>query len=61
MEVKIGITDSPRELVFTSSQAPDELEKLARASDAVLRSVGDREIVNVIVKAPRVVNIATKG
>ena len=39
----------------------DALEKLARASDAVVRSIGDREIVNVIVKAPRVVNIATKG
>jgi leucyl-tRNA synthetase len=39
----------------------DALEKLARASDAVARSIGDREIVNVIVKAPRVVNIATKG
>ena len=39
----------------------DELEALARASEAVARSVGDREIVNVIVRAPRVVNIATKG
>lgn len=39
----------------------DELEALARASEAVVRSVGDREIVNVIVRAPRVVNIATKG
>lgn len=28
MEVKIGVTDSPRELVFNSSQAPEELEKL---------------------------------
>jgi leucyl-tRNA synthetase len=39
----------------------DELEALARASDAVVRSVGDREIVKVIVRAPQVVNIATKG
>jgi leucyl-tRNA synthetase len=38
----------------------DELEALARVSDAVKRSVGDREIVNVIVRAPRLVNIATK-
>jgi leucyl-tRNA synthetase len=37
----------------------DELEKLARASANVARAVGDREIVNVIVRAPRVVNIAT--
>lgn len=28
MEVKIGVTDSPRELVFNSAQAPAELEKL---------------------------------
>ena len=39
----------------------DELEKLARASAGVTRAVGDREIVNVIVRAPRLVNIATKG
>jgi leucyl-tRNA synthetase len=39
----------------------DELEKLARASVAVTRAVGDRDIVNVIVRAPRLVNIATKG
>ncbi|MEO8528905.1 MAG: class I tRNA ligase family protein, partial [Pseudolysinimonas sp.] len=38
----------------------DELEALARASEAVIRSIGDREITNVIVRAPRVVNIATK-
>ncbi|MFC9918897.1 leucine--tRNA ligase [Agromyces binzhouensis] len=39
----------------------DELESLARASAAVTRSVGDREIVNVIVRAPKLVNIATRG
>ena len=39
---------------------PGELEELALALDAVTRSIGDREIVNVIVRAPRVVNIATK-
>nr|WP_255447754.1 leucine--tRNA ligase [Schumannella sp. 10F1B-5-1] len=38
----------------------DDLEKLARDSAAVQRSVGDREIVNVVVRAPRVVSIATK-
>ncbi|MFD1713897.1 leucine--tRNA ligase [Amnibacterium flavum] len=38
----------------------EELEKLARASVAVTRSIGDREVVNVIVRAPRLVNIATK-
>ncbi len=39
----------------------DELEKLARASASVARAVGDRTIANVIVRAPRLVNIATKG
>ena len=37
-----------------------DLEKLARESAAVVRTIGDREIVNVIVRAPRLVNIATK-
>ena len=39
----------------------EELEALARASAAVARSVGEREIVNVIVRAPKLVNIATRG
>jgi leucyl-tRNA synthetase len=38
----------------------DDLEALARASAAVQRAIGDRRIVNVIVRAPRIVNIATK-
>ena len=38
----------------------EELEKLARASAAVIRTIGDRDIANVIVRAPRVVNIATR-
>ncbi|MBW0017648.1 MAG: DUF3107 domain-containing protein [Mycobacterium sp.] len=32
MEVKIGITDSPRELIFSSAQTPDEVEKLVNAA-----------------------------
>jgi leucyl-tRNA synthetase len=39
---------------------PAELERLARESAAVGRALGDKEIVNVIVRAPRLVNIATK-
>jgi leucyl-tRNA synthetase len=39
----------------------EDLEKLGRSSDAVKRSVADREIVNVIVRAPRLVNIATRA
>ncbi|MEQ1735298.1 MAG: leucine--tRNA ligase [Rhodoglobus sp.] len=38
----------------------DELEKLAREAAGVVRAIGDREIVNVIVRAPRLVNIATR-
>ncbi|MFZ4895721.1 leucine--tRNA ligase [Plantibacter sp. Mn2098] len=41
--------------------SPEELEALARASAAVVRSVDEREIVNVVVRAPRVVSISTKG
>lgn len=32
MEVKIGVTDSPRELVFTSAQTPSEVEELVTAA-----------------------------
>ena len=32
MEVKIGITDSPRELVFSSAQTPGEVEELVTAA-----------------------------
>ncbi|WP_210481043.1 leucine--tRNA ligase [Naasia sp. SYSU D00948] len=38
----------------------EELEQLARADAGVARAVGDREIANVIVRPPRLVNIATK-
>ncbi len=34
MEVKIGITDSPRELVFNSPQTPAEVEKQVTAAFA---------------------------
>jgi Protein of unknown function (DUF3107) len=32
VEVKIGITDSPRELVFSSTQTPSEVEALVSAA-----------------------------
>jgi leucyl-tRNA synthetase len=38
----------------------EELEGLARTSAAAVRSIGDREIVKVIVRAPRMVSIVTK-
>ena len=39
--------------------AGDELEKLARASESVQRAIAGRQIAQVIVRAPRIVNIAT--
>ncbi|KZS61794.1 DUF3107 domain-containing protein [Mycobacterium ostraviense] len=44
MEVKIGITDSPRELVFASAQTPAEVEELVAAAlreDSGLLSLSD--------------------
>ena len=44
MEVKIGVSDSPRELVFNSAQTPGEiedLEKSALASGIEVLSVTD--------------------
>ena len=38
MEVKIGITDSPRELIFNSAQTPSEVEKLI--TDALSQDSG---------------------
>jgi Protein of unknown function (DUF3107) len=32
VEVKVGITDSPRELVFSSVQTPDEVEELVNVA-----------------------------
>ena len=40
--------------------AEAEAESAARASAAVQRAIGDREIVNVVVRAPKIVSIATK-
>lgn len=41
MEVKIGIKDTPRELVVSSIQSPDEVEQLVanalRAGDGIFR------------------------
>ena len=41
--------------------ADDEFERLARELPGVLRALEGREIVNVIVRAPKLVNIATKA
>jgi hypothetical protein len=38
VEVKIGVTDSPRELIFNSAQTPSEVEKLV--TDALGKESG---------------------
>ncbi len=38
MEVKIGVTDSPRELAFNSAQTPSEVEMLV--TDALSKDSG---------------------
>ena len=38
----------------------DALRDLALSSDAVKKAIGDKQIANVIVRAPKLVNIATK-
>ena len=46
MEVKIGIVESPRELVVSSDQTPDEVQKLVVASlnggDPLLKLVDEK-------------------
>jgi hypothetical protein len=46
VEVKIGIVESPRELVVSSDQTPDEVQKLVDASlnggDALLKLVDEK-------------------
>lgn len=44
MEVKIGVADSPRELVLTSALSPDEIEKLV--SDALRHDEGVLTLVD---------------
>ena len=46
-EVSVGISEA-------------DLRELALASDAVKKAIGDKQIANIIVRAPKLVNIATK-
>ncbi|SEN45355.1 leucine--tRNA ligase [Cryobacterium sp. TMT1-3] len=39
----------------------EDLEKLARDSSAVIRSIGEREIIKVIVRVPKLVSFVTRG
>lgn len=57
MEVKIGIKDTPRELVVSSSLSPDEVEKLVanalNAGDGVFR-LNDEKGATYLVPADRI-------
>ncbi len=48
-------------LTVSPDIAADELERLALDTAGAKRAIGGREIVNVIVRAPKIVSIATKG
>jgi hypothetical protein len=57
VEVKIGITDSPRELVFTSAQTPGEVEELvaaALAKDSDVLSLTDEKGRRFVINAAKV-------
>ena len=57
MEVKIGITDSPRELVFTSAQTPAEVEELvtrALGKDSDVLSLSDDKGRRFVVHAAKI-------
>ncbi|SDZ38885.1 Protein of unknown function [Amycolatopsis xylanica] len=60
MEVKIGIKETPRELVVSSSQSPDEVEKLVadalKSSDGIFR-IDDEKGRKYIVPAERIAYI----
>jgi len=48
-------------LTLSASVTEAEAEAAARESAAVQRAIGDREIVNVIVRVPKIVSIATRS
>lgn len=57
MEVKIGITHSPRELVISSAQTPGEVEELVGAAlrdDAGLLSLSDERGRRYLVNADKI-------
>ena len=47
-------------LTLSASVSEADAEAAARASQSVQRAIGDRQIVNVIVRVPKIVSIATK-
>ena len=57
MEVKIGVSDSPRELVFNSAQTPSEVEKLvtdALSKDSGVLSLTDEKGRRFLVQTARI-------
>lgn len=57
MEVKIGVTDSPRELVFNSAQTPSEVEKLVTdglSADSAVLGLTDEKGRRFLVQAKRI-------
>ena len=44
VEVKIGVSDSPRELVFNSTQTPEEVEALVKAA---LAGTGGSDVLSL--------------
>jgi uncharacterized protein DUF3107 len=57
VEVKIGITDSPRELIFNSTQTPAEVEKLvtdALSADSGLLSLTDEKGRRFLVQTSKI-------
>jgi hypothetical protein len=57
VEVKIGITDSPRELVFTSAQTPGEVEELvtkALSADSDVLGLTDDKGRRFVVHAAKI-------
>ncbi len=57
MEVKIGVTDSPREISFNSAQTPTEVEKEisdALAKDGGLLALTDEKGRRFLVQAAKI-------
>ncbi|MCW2690548.1 MAG: Protein of uncharacterized function [Mycobacterium sp.] len=57
MEVKIGVSDSPRELVFNSSQSPSEVEKVitdALSKESNVLSLTDEKGRRYLVQASKI-------
>ncbi|UYO95769.1 leucine--tRNA ligase [Microbacterium sp. M28] len=49
------------QLEVSAKIGAEELEKLARADERVIRAIGDKEILKVVVRAPKIVSIVVKG